>query len=207
MYQKELVFSFLFALSLALGPVLVASANASTAAGAYENQIRMWNRPEEVHAWIARCFTYNKSRAIALSEKQRVKGTPFHIYKPEEFFEKPAGICVDVARFAVETLREIAPDLEPKYLLIKFDPVRIKGNVLRMHWLANFQKDGKHYFFADSYFPGTFSGPYDNVSGFIEAYQDARDHKIVSFRLVDTFRKQRKKRRLKRMRPPRKKAN
>ncbi len=174
------------------------AADAHAIAQAYADQTRRWRNPEQVHAWIARNFTYDRARAIALSETQRSRGAPFRIYETAEFYQRPSGICVDVSRFAVETLRKIAPTSEPKYLLIKFDPIRIKGNVLRMHWLASYRKNGKYYFFADSHHPQVLSGPHDDVADFVKSYQDVRKRTIVSYRLVDTFRKQRRKMRQKR---------
>ena len=39
---------------------------------------------------------------------QRSKQAPFAIYTPSEFFDRRSGVCVDLARFAVETLKQIA---------------------------------------------------------------------------------------------------
>ena len=183
-------------LALAVTPALTLPATATT----YAEQIRQWSRPDDIHTWIAANFTYDRDRAIALSETQRARGTRFAIYRPDQFFRRPSGICVDVSRFAVETMRSIAPDVGAKYLLIKFDPVRIRGNVLRMHWLASFQRGGTYYFFADSYFPTRLAGPFDSVGDFVNHYQDARGRTIVSYRLVDTYRKQRRKLRKKQFR-------
>jgi hypothetical protein len=81
------------------------------------------------------------------------------IYQPHKFFAAPSGVCVDLSRFAVETLRHIDPDARASYLMIEFAPVTIGGNTLRRHWLASFTRDGKYYFFADSKRPGHIAGP------------------------------------------------
>lgn len=170
-----------------------AEAPRQTDIDAYETQLRGWQTPVQVHRWIAANFSYDRDRAIALSETQRSRGARFRIHDPASFLQRPAGICVDLSRFAVETLRRIAPTVQPKYLKIKFDPVRIKGNVLRLHWIASFRQQGKFYFFADSHYPGRLSGPYESVAAFIKTYQDARGRRIVSYQLVDSYRKQRRK--------------
>ena len=72
------------------------------------------------------------------------------IYNPSEFFDTKTGVCVDLARFGVETLRRIDPSSDPQYLMIEFEPIYLKGNMLRLHWLVRFKRDGKIYFFADS---------------------------------------------------------
>lgn len=187
---------------ITLGHAFVATGAVAAAprATSYADQIQQWSRPHDIHTWIAKNFTYDRERAIALSETQRARGTRFAIHQPDQFFLRPTGICVDVSRFAVETMRTISRDVDAKYLLIKFDPVRIRGNVLRMHWLASYVRDGKFYFFADSHFPDRLSGPFDSVADFVARYQDARGRTIVSYRLVDTYRKQRRKLKKKRLR-------
>ena len=37
-----------------------------------------------------------------------------------EFFAAPSGICEDLSRFAVETLRQIDPDAKARYVMIEF---------------------------------------------------------------------------------------
>jgi hypothetical protein len=58
-------------------------------------------------------------RAITPSETQRSKQAPLAIYTPSELFDGSSGVCVDLARFAVETLKQIDPDSDPKYLMVE----------------------------------------------------------------------------------------
>ena len=109
------------------------------------------------------------------------------ILSPEAFFGSPAGVCVDLARFGVETLRAIAPETQPTYLMIEFDPVAIKGNTLRRHWVVSFQREGQHYFFADSKRPGLMVGPYKTVQAFIAEYAHYRGRQIVAFRTAESY--------------------
>jgi hypothetical protein len=163
-------------------------------AASYPQALQVWRTPEDVNAWIGARFDYDLSRAMLLSETQRSRSGQLPIYPLQEFFAAPSGVCVDLSRFAVETLRYIDPDARASYLMIEFAPVTIGGNTLRMHWLASFTRDGKYYFFADSKRPGHIAGPYAGATEFIGEYAKYRGRQIVAFREIDSY--QRKQRRL-----------
>ena len=158
----------------------------------YGEALRVWRTPEDINAWIGVKFSYDMSRAMVLSETQRNKAGPIPIHPPQEFFQSPSGVCVDLSRFAVETLRNIDPDLKPRYLMIDFAPVKIAGNTLRLHWLAMFTRGGSYYFFADSKRPGHIAGPYASAQEFIDEYSTYRGRPIVAFRELPSY--QRKER-------------
>lgn len=169
-------------------PAVAAFKEAST----YSQALRLWRTPDDVNAWIGAKFHYDMARAMALSETQRGRSGRLPIHEAHDFFATPAGICVDLSRFAVETLRQIDPDLQANYLMIEFAPVTVGGNTLRMHWLASFRRDGKYYFFADSKRPGHMAGPYASAQEFIAEYAQYRQRPVVAFRELDSFhRKQR----------------
>jgi len=169
------------------------------AADSHERSMQIWKSPEDINAWIAANFSYDRLRAVRLSETQRAKQMPLAIYTPSEFFAGKSGVCVDLARFAVETLQRIDPHSDSKYLMIEFDPIQIEGNTLRLHWLASFKRDGQHYFFADSKRPGRIAGPYNDTQTFISEYQQYRGRKIVAFRELPSFQKQQRARAFKSM--------
>jgi hypothetical protein len=156
-------------------------------AASYQEALQVWRTPEDVNAWIGARFSYDRSRAMVLSETQRSGSGPMPVYEPQEFFAAPSGVCVDLARFAVETLQQIDPDVKPNYLMIEFAPVQIAGNTLRMHWLASFRRNGKYYFFADSKRPGHIAGPYAGTQEFIDEYAKYRGRQIVAFRELESF--------------------
>jgi hypothetical protein len=161
-------------------------------AASYLEALQIWRTPEDVNAWIGAKFEYDMSRAMLLSETQRSESDKLAIFEPKEFFAAPSGVCVDLSRFAIETLQHIAPDVKASYLMIEFAPVTIGGNTLRLHWLASFQRDGEYYFFADSKRPGHIAGPYTSTQDFIEQYAKYRGRQIVAFRELETYqRKQR----------------
>ncbi len=164
------------------------------AADSHERSMQIWNTAEDINAWIAANFSYDRARALRLSETQRAKQAPLAIYTPSEFFDGKSGVCVDLARFAVETLKQIDPDSDPKYLMIEFDPVQIERNTLRLHWLASFRRAGQLYFFADSKRPGQIVGPYRNTQAFIDDYQQYGSQNIVAFRELSSYQKQRRER-------------
>jgi len=164
------------------------------AANSHERSMLIWKTPEDINAWTAANFSYDKARAIRLSETQRAKQAPLAIYTPSEFFDRKSGVCVDLARFGVETLKQIDPDSKPKYLMIEFEPIQIEENTVRLHWLASFKRNGQLYFFSDSKRPGQIVGPYGDIQTFIEQYQRYRGRAIVAYRELPSFQKQQRAR-------------
>jgi hypothetical protein len=162
------------------------------AVDSYEQALQTWKTPEDINRWIAANFSYDTVRAMRLSETQRKKGQGTSIYTPLEFFGRKAGVCVDLARFTLETLRKIDPKRDPKYLMIEFDPIQIEGNTLRQHWLVSFKREGKIYFFSDSKRPGHIAGPYNDVQAFTRDYEQYRGRRIVSFRELESYQRQRR---------------
>jgi hypothetical protein len=161
-------------------------------ADSYEQALQIWKTPEDINAWIAANFSYDMARAMRFSETQRAKNEPFLIYQPAELFKTKAGVCIDLSRFGVETLRRIDPQSDPKYLMIEFNPIQIKGNTFRLHRLVSFKRDGKTYFFADSKRPGHIAGPYNDTQAFINEYEQYRGRKIIAFRKLPSYQKQRR---------------
>lgn len=158
----------------------------------YREALDAWRRPEDMNAWIGATFEYDVDRAVALSESQRALAPGPAIFEPDAFFAKPAGICVDLARFAVETLKQIAPELKVSYLMIEFDPARLRGQVLRRHWVVVYEDPGGVRVVADSKRPGVIAGPYRTVGDFIAEYARFRGREIVAHRQLESFRKKSK---------------
>lgn len=152
----------------------------------YAEALQRWRRAEDLNAWIGAVFEYDSRRAIELSETQRARLGRIEVHPPAAFFANPAGVCVDLARFAVETLRSIAPASRPRYLMIEFDPVTISGNVLRRHWLVVFERENRFYFLADSRRPGHLAGPYATIAQFVDEYAQYRGRRIVAWRSLES---------------------
>ncbi|MFN0183330.1 MAG: hypothetical protein ACKVQR_05860 [Aquabacterium sp.] len=153
----------------------------------YAQALGHWRGPADINAWIGERFAYDRPRALQLSESQRAQGGRIRIHEPAAFFAQPLGVCVDLARFAVETLRSVAPETRPAYLMIEFDPALVAGHTLRRHWLAQYQADGGHCFFADSRRPGHVAGPHADVQGFIDDYAAYRQRRIVGHRTLASY--------------------
>lgn len=158
----------------------------------YTQALDTWKTAEDIKKWVAGSFTYDRPRAITLSANRKNGQKGISIYKPSDFFTAKAGICVDLARFGVETLNKIDPNSDPKYLMIEFDPIQINGNTFQLHWLVSFKKDGKKYFFCDSKHPGFLAGPYNSTQVFINEYEKYRGRKIVAHRELESYKKKRK---------------
>lgn len=161
-------------------------------APSYGTALNLWKTPEDVSAWIGCLFDYDMDRAVHFGRAQTGESQAESVLSPEQLFEQPKGICVDLARFGVETLARIAPDLSPRYLRIEFEPATIGDATLRFHWLAVFVRGGAFHFFADSKRPGLISGPYASIADFIADYERYRQRKILSFQELDTFRRKTK---------------
>lgn len=160
-------------------------------AASYAEALAKWRTADDLNAWIGARFEYDRARAMQLSETQRAKAGAA-ILAPAEFFASPRGVCVDLSRFAVETLRAIDPAAKPAFLMIEFEPVKIQGNTLRLHWLASYRRDGLYYFFADSKRPGDIAGPYPTIEAFIAEYELYRGRKVMRWRELESYeRKQR----------------
>ncbi|MBL8288868.1 MAG: hypothetical protein JNL85_12865 [Rubrivivax sp.] len=156
-------------------------------AASYDEALRRWRDAADINAWIGARFAYDPARALLLSETQRQRNGRLPIAAPAEFFTHPTGVCVDLARFGVETLRAVDPAAKASYLMIEFDPVAVAGNTLRRHWLAAYEHQGRHYFFADSKRPGFVAGPYASTREFIDEYAAWRGRRIVAFQERDSF--------------------
>ena len=129
--------------------------------------LQRWQGAEDIAAWAGRFFRFDAERALQFSSTQRRVGPPPTVAEPEHLFAEPTGICLDLTRFGVETLRQIDPTAQARYLMVEFEPITVDGHVLRLHWLGVYQRDGQCYFFADSDRPGHIAGPYARAQDFI----------------------------------------
>ncbi|MBL0917120.1 MAG: hypothetical protein IBJ14_00310 [Hydrogenophaga sp.] len=156
----------------------------------HADALARWRDAQDMSAWAGAYFEYDMARALALSESERHAGRAPAITEPARFFEQPRGVCVDLARFGLETLQVIAPQTRPRYLMIEFDPLTLQGRVLRRHWLVVYEQGGQLFFTADSKRPGAVAGPYPDLASFIADYAAYRDRGIVAHREADSLHKQ-----------------
>lgn len=156
----------------------------------YDEALARWRSAADVEAWLGRHFRYDLARALQLSETQRRRQGTLPIVEPPAFFARPSGVCVDVARFGVETLRRIDPAAQARYLMIEFDPLTLSGQTLRRHWVAMVEVGGQRYVFADSKRPGVVAGPYADTQAFVDDYARYRGRRIVAFQERASFERQ-----------------
>jgi len=160
----------------------------------YQEALGLWRDAHDINNWIGASFEYDPIRAVQLSETQRGMGARIRIHEPAAFFVEPKGVCVDLARFALETLRAVDPARVPVYLMIEFDPIELAGNTLRRHWVVAYRQEGSIFVFADSKRPGYLAGPYASVGEFIDDYAKYRDRRIVSFSERSSYERQARQR-------------
>ena len=153
----------------------------------YAEALAIWKAPEDIARFIDASFVYDRSRALALAEPSDARAVRPAIHRPEAMYASPEGVCVDLARFGVETLNRLDAAFAARYLMLEFEPVVVDGRTLRRHWIASFRRDGKVWFFADSRRPGHVAGPYESVDAFVADYARYRARPIVSWRETDTF--------------------
>ena len=168
----------------------------------YAQALQTWRRAEDLNAWLDERFEYDTARALRLSETQRTRAGSLPIHEPQAFFESPRGVCVDVARFAVESLRVIDPQAKAGYLMIEFNPVTLSGQTLRRHWVATFERDGQFYVFGDSKRPGHLAGPYVDAAQFVAEYARYRGREVLAYRLLPSYERQRRQLATKQPREP-----
>jgi len=159
-------------------------------AASYAEALARWRDAGDINAWIGARFRYDPARALRLSETQRQRNGTLPIAAPAAFFAQPHGVCVDLSRFGVETLRQLDPSAKARYLMIEFDPLVLSGQTLRRHWVAVYEAGGQLYVFADSKRPGHVDGPYASTAQFIAAYAAYRGRRIVAFQERDSFERQ-----------------
>ena len=156
----------------------------------YAQALQDWRTPEQISAWAGQRLPLRPGAGEQLSETNRRVATPPAIAEPADFFGAPVGVCLDLSRFAIETLRHIDPGLQARYLMIEFEPVTLNGHTLRLHWIASFRRDGQLYFFADSERPGHVAGPYATAQAFVADYAGYRGRPVVRFAELDSLRRQ-----------------
>lgn len=154
----------------------------------YDESIHQWKSMTDINNWIKDNFQYDLERAKQLAGNSPSRNSTA-IYTPAELFNKGKGVCIDLARFAVETLHKIDTTKQVNYLLIEFEPLTISGRIITKHWLAVYKDTSGYYIFADSKRPGHAEGPVALMEDFISNYQAFRNRKIISWNIIPTYQK------------------
>lgn len=157
----------------------------------YRTALQQWKTVAEVNQWIGENFRYEIDRAKQLAENSPEREKT-GIYSPEEFYRIRKGVCLDLSRFAVETVNLLDTSKHVRYLMLEFEPLTLDGSVLTKHWAAIYQDISGFYIFADSKRPGYISGPYQRPDDFIEEYQVFRNRKVVSWKVLGSYQKKKR---------------
>jgi hypothetical protein len=164
----------------------------------YREALKRWKTARHVNYWIAQNFEYDMQRAMALASNSETRGET-NIYRPDELYLYKKGTCIDLSRFAFETIQAINPTVNVKYLMINFEPLQIANRTFRRHWMVVYKKNDKLYTMADTKRPGHISGPHDDIADFIAEYEQFRKRRILSYKITNTYRKKLKNRSRKRL--------
>ncbi len=158
----------------------------------YEAASSQWKTVADVNQWIKENFHYSVERAKQLAENSAAREkTP--IYTPTELYRLKKGVCIDLSRFAVETVNRMDTSKHVQYLMIEFEPIIIDSSIMKKHWMAAYRDSAGYYLFADSKRPGHIAGPYTDIDEFITEYQTFRGRKVVSRRLLPSYEKKKMK--------------
>ena len=157
----------------------------------YEAALKQWKTISDVNNWIKGNFRYDIERAKQLAENSSLREKT-GIYSPAELYQTPKGVCIDLSRFAVETINLIDTAKHLQYLMIEFEPIIIDGMSIKKHWAAIYHDTTGYYILADSKRPGHIAGPYENVEDFITEYQTFRDRRIIAYKVLLSYQKKKK---------------
>jgi hypothetical protein len=162
----------------------------------YTTVVQQWKTVYDVNTWIKENFRYDFTRAKQLAENSAEREKT-GIFSPAELYRVKKGVCIDLCRFAVETINIIDTAKHVQYLMIEFEPVLIDSSIIKKHWLAVYHDSSGYYLLADSKRPGYIAGPYIQVADFIAEYQSFRERKIVSWKVLMSYQKKQKQKAVK----------
>ncbi len=162
----------------------------------FREAIIKWKTIQDINDWIANNFEYDMERALQLASNSKTR-TETNIYRPDELYDYKKGVCIDLVRFAFETIQAMDSTIFVKYLMIEFEPLTIGNRIFKRHWLVVYEENHQLYAFADTKRPGYISGPHEDIADFTNEYEKFRQRKIVTFKLTDTYKKKLKSRLLK----------
>jgi hypothetical protein len=154
----------------------------------YKETIRKWKTVNDVNTWIVQNFSYDINRAIKLADNSEARER-ISIYTPVETYNSRKGTCVDLSRFAFETIQMLDSSIEVKYLMIEFAPLIINSSILKRHWMIVYREKNLFYTMADTKQPGLIGGPYNDIAEFIVEYQKISKREIIRYKLLDKYKK------------------
>lgn len=123
-------------------PAFAADAGAGDTAGAqgasYEAAMATWTSYQDVAGWLRSHFKFDHARLNLILQRTRQNGPSGLLARSASAtYQNPSGYCTDSAAFAIQSLNQIKPDYNARYIFIKnrFGQPH--------HWVAGFMVDGK----------------------------------------------------------------
>src|SRR5687768_11302526 len=114
----------------------------------YDTALQKWKTIHDVNDWIKENFRYSMERARQLAENSSTR-EKVRIFTPIELYQINKGVCIDLSRFAVETINIIDSSKHVQYLMIEFEPIVIDSSILKKHWMAIYQDSSGYHLLAD----------------------------------------------------------
>lgn len=132
--------------------------------GAYRDSVSTWQSHEDVGRWLEDHFVFDNSRQKTIQRRLKSQGpSGLLVRSPEKLFTEKKGYCADSANFVLNSLNEIDPAYNPRWVFVKNAAGRPN------HWVTAFDYEGKLY--VMDYGAGKkwkamngLHGPYDSLS-------------------------------------------
>ena len=151
----------------------------------YVATVSKWTSDKDVGAWLDDNFIFSKSRQNTIRKRLKNQGpSGLLIRNPETLFKDKVGYCADSAYFALDALRRISPEYNPRWVFVE-NSVKGKAN----HWVTGYTVEDKLYII--DYGAGHswdamngIHGPYDSLEDYKEFLASL---KIRGFKVADVM--------------------
>jgi len=134
----------------------------------YAATVAQWTSYKDVASWLDDNFTFDQGRQKVVLDRLRSQGPEGLLaHGAATTFVRKSGYCTDAAEFALEALKSINPEYNPRYVFIK------NSNGPANHWVIGFHVDGKIYIIDYGAGPDWQAmkgvhGPYDSLEEYKE---------------------------------------
>lgn len=150
------------------------SAAAAVEETSYAATVAHWNSYTDVAEWLRGNFKFDHGRLNSILQRTRQNGPAGLLARSAEgTFNQKSGYCTDAAAFAIQSLNQLRPDYNARYIFIKnrFGQPH--------HWVAGFMTEGKIMvidYGAAAEWGGMngVHGPYDSLDQYAEFINSLR---------------------------------
>ena len=154
--------------AFAADPATAGPGTASVQADAYGTTLATWTSYQDVADWLRSHFKFDHGRLNLILQRTRQNGPSGLLARSAgATFQTKSGYCTDSAAFAIQSLNQIHPGYNARYIFIKnrFGQPH--------HWVAGFMVDGKIMvldYGASAEWAGMngVHGPYDSLEQYAQ---------------------------------------